>query len=172
MSCWRRALRSLEDLASVERPRRQRRERAAGPGRRESASGSWLGAVQILPLGCYLARSPVWGDRRRETQALVELVAAAAARRGVHGLALCVRQPAAGPSQPGAGARESTTSTSRPAATRGWPRSSGWRPLGVREPRHGPPRSLPGRSRRCRAPWAPSGSPRSTTCSAPCRSSR
>ncbi len=28
--------------------------------------GLLLASVQILPLGCYLARSPVWGDRQRE----------------------------------------------------------------------------------------------------------
>ncbi len=31
--------------------------------------GLMLGAVQIIPLGHYLARSPVWGDRQRETKA-------------------------------------------------------------------------------------------------------
>ncbi len=31
--------------------------------------GLVLGAAQIIPLGCYLAKSPVWGDRQRETKA-------------------------------------------------------------------------------------------------------
>ncbi len=35
--------------------------------------GLLLGAVQILPLGCYLAKSPVWGDRQRETKAWWQL---------------------------------------------------------------------------------------------------
>ncbi len=33
------------------------------------ALGLVLGAAQIIPLGCYLAKSPVWGDRQRETRA-------------------------------------------------------------------------------------------------------
>ena len=69
------------------------------------AIGLLLGAVQILPLGSYLAKSPVWGDRRLETRPWYEAVASAIARRRMHGLALRVRQPAARPSQPGQGAR-------------------------------------------------------------------
>ena len=34
--------------------------------------GVALAAVQIVPLAVYLSRSPVWGDRRRETPALVD----------------------------------------------------------------------------------------------------
>jgi hypothetical protein len=37
------------------------------------ALGLVLGAAQIIPLGYYLAKSPVWGDRRRETKASWEL---------------------------------------------------------------------------------------------------
>ena len=33
------------------------------------ALGLVLGAAQIIPLGYYLAKSPVWGDRQRETKA-------------------------------------------------------------------------------------------------------
>ncbi len=33
------------------------------------AVGLLLGAVQIIPLGYYLAKSPVWGDRQRESKA-------------------------------------------------------------------------------------------------------
>ena len=33
------------------------------------ALGLVVGAAQIIPLGYYLAKSPVWGDRRRETKA-------------------------------------------------------------------------------------------------------
>ncbi|HMF38872.1 MAG TPA: YfhO family protein [Isosphaeraceae bacterium] len=33
------------------------------------ALGLLLGAAQIIPLGYYLAKSPVWGDRQRETKA-------------------------------------------------------------------------------------------------------
>ena len=33
------------------------------------ALGLVLGAAQIIPLGYYLSKSPVWGDRRRETKA-------------------------------------------------------------------------------------------------------
>jgi hypothetical protein len=31
--------------------------------------GLILGGAQIIPFGCYLAKSPVWGDRQRETKA-------------------------------------------------------------------------------------------------------
>ena len=40
---------------------------AAGTG-----LGIGLAAVQILPLAVYLSRSPVWGDRQRETTAVVD----------------------------------------------------------------------------------------------------
>ena len=64
--------------------------------------GLGLSAVQILPLGFYLAKSPVWSDRQRERPAVVDDRSAPAARRGLHGGSLCLRKPAPGSSQPGA----------------------------------------------------------------------
>ena len=69
-------------------------DRAWASGWRPSRSCRWR---------LYLAKSPVWGDRRREQPAVVDDRPAAAARRRLHGGALCLREPAPGASQPGPG---------------------------------------------------------------------
>ncbi len=65
--------------------------------------GLVLGAAQIIPLGYYLAKSPVWGDRPRHNDGMVGTVAAPSARWRLHGVSLHVWQPATRPSQPGTG---------------------------------------------------------------------
>ena len=67
------------------------------------ALGLVVGAVQIIPLGCYLAKSPVWGDRQRETKAWWALSRPRLLGRRLHGVSLHVWQPATRPSQPGTG---------------------------------------------------------------------
>ncbi len=61
----RRALRSCERVVATRQQNDRRRPLACW------ALGTCLGlalaSVQILPLGCYLAKSPVWGERERET---------------------------------------------------------------------------------------------------------
>ena len=66
--------------------------------------GSALAAVQILPLAAYLSRSPVWGERRREAPAWWTVVRPRVPRCRLHGVALCLREPAPGAPQPGPGA--------------------------------------------------------------------
>ena len=68
----RRALRALAARRSAEMPRRPAADRAAWPGARGSRSGSSLAAVEIVPLGVYLAQEPGLGRSR----------ARAAGRRG------------------------------------------------------------------------------------------
>ena len=82
------------------RPRPRRALISLGAG---NLPGLALAAVQILPLGFYLAKSPVWSDRAKRATGVVANRSAAAARRGLHGGSLRLRQPAPRPSQSGPG---------------------------------------------------------------------
>jgi hypothetical protein len=59
-ACWR----TITAIASLRDRWRPILAWAAG-----IALGLTLGAAQIIPLGCYLAKSPVWSDRLRESKA-------------------------------------------------------------------------------------------------------
>jgi hypothetical protein len=59
-ACWR----TMTALASWRDRGRRMLVWAAG-----ISLGLVLGAAQIIPLACYLEKSPVWGDRQRETKA-------------------------------------------------------------------------------------------------------
>ena len=64
--------------------------------------GLGLAAVQILPLAVLPGEEPGLERPPERAAGVVEDRSAAAARRGLHGGSLCLRQPAPGPSQPGA----------------------------------------------------------------------
>ena len=135
-------------LASAEMPRWQRRNGDRGLGHREPRSGCRWAAVQILPLGAYLAKSPVWGDRRRETRPWYE-VSRPRCSTPLHGLALRVRQPAARASQPGQGARG--PQPERVGRRLRGPGHAGLaRPAGRTQPSPTPRGHVPGRARRGR----------------------
>ena len=103
-SCWRAAFMRLRGYLAATG---EAIGGGAGPqsaGHSGACLGLALASVQILPLAAYLAKSPVWSERQREARGLVEDRTAAAARHGVHGGSLRLRQPAARPAQPGQGA--------------------------------------------------------------------
>ena len=79
-------------------PPRVRGLRAGGvwpsPGRPGPCLGIGLAAVQILPLAAYLSRSPVWGDRSRESPPCWAVRPPARARCRLHGVAVRLREPA------------------------------------------------------------------------------
>ena len=153
-------------------PRRAGRPRPGlGGVERGDRPGHCRGERRGDPAGGLPGAEPRLGRSRRASRARPwALDAAAAARRRLHGAALCVRQPAAGASQPGAGRRGPQ------------PERVG---RGVRRPGHAGLARAAGAGRRgggsrgsrflaglaaVRARWARSASRPSTTCCGPCRS--
>ena len=69
------------------------------------ALGVALGAIEVVPLGVYLTRSPVWTDRAAEKRSAWAIERPRLLDAAPHRPALRVREPAAGPAEPGEGPR-------------------------------------------------------------------